>query len=239
MATNDQTAPRAVIHQRILDSAAAQPNASMEELASEVAGASTELVERVLEEYGDPGHQETPAAPTPEEEPMIEHATPPSAVELTDKERRTLRAIAEHPSATQSEIAERLDVTRATVNKRVNAIDGFEWKHRREFVADVFGDDALGTPAGDEPTADDPDPEAVTPSAEAASDGGQWLSSDVERAIEQLQERVAQLEQLAESHDGAGPSIEDTELVAKLVRAVMADEAISNEEELRIINAVL
>lgn len=46
--------PRAVIHKRILDAAESDPDASMDELAAEVPGASTTLVEKVLEEYGDP-----------------------------------------------------------------------------------------------------------------------------------------------------------------------------------------
>ncbi|MFW6045544.1 MAG: MarR family transcriptional regulator [Natronomonas sp.] len=46
--------PRALIHKRILDEATERPEASMEELADEISGASATLVERVLEEYGDP-----------------------------------------------------------------------------------------------------------------------------------------------------------------------------------------
>lgn len=46
--------PRAVIHKRILDVASERPDASMAELADEVGGASIDMVERVLNEYGDP-----------------------------------------------------------------------------------------------------------------------------------------------------------------------------------------
>jgi hypothetical protein len=48
-----------VIHKRILDAAESEPSASMEELATDIGGASTELVERVLDEYGDPGGTES------------------------------------------------------------------------------------------------------------------------------------------------------------------------------------
>lgn len=48
-------APRAVIHKRILDVAGERPDASMTAIADAVGGASVDLVERVLEEYGDPG----------------------------------------------------------------------------------------------------------------------------------------------------------------------------------------
>jgi len=47
--------PRALVHRKILDVAASNPNASMEAVADDVSGASTSLVERVLDEYGDPG----------------------------------------------------------------------------------------------------------------------------------------------------------------------------------------
>lgn len=49
--------PRAVIHKRILDVAGERPDASMAEIADEVGGASVEMVERVLAEYGDPGEE--------------------------------------------------------------------------------------------------------------------------------------------------------------------------------------
>ncbi|MFB6233651.1 MAG: winged helix-turn-helix domain-containing protein, partial [Haloarculaceae archaeon] len=46
--------PRAVIHRRILDVAESRPDASLEAIGDEVAGATTDLVEQVLDEYGDP-----------------------------------------------------------------------------------------------------------------------------------------------------------------------------------------
>ena len=49
--------PRAIVHKRILDVAESRPDASMAELADEVTGASTEMVEKVLDEYGDPGEE--------------------------------------------------------------------------------------------------------------------------------------------------------------------------------------
>lgn len=46
--------PRAIVHKQILDVAEARPEASMKTIADEVTGASLSIVERVLEEYGDP-----------------------------------------------------------------------------------------------------------------------------------------------------------------------------------------
>lgn len=58
---NGTTAPRAVVHKQILDAASAKPTASIEELADEVSAASISLVERVLEEYGDPADEDDAA----------------------------------------------------------------------------------------------------------------------------------------------------------------------------------
>jgi hypothetical protein len=46
--------PRAVVHRNILDVAEAEPDASIEGIAQRVSGATVPLVERVLENYGDP-----------------------------------------------------------------------------------------------------------------------------------------------------------------------------------------
>lgn len=221
-------APRAVIHKRILDSAESQPEATMAELAAEVAGASPDLVERVLEEYGDPGVEGSPDAEPTTEEPMSAHATPPTDVELTDRQRAALRAVADHPEATQAELADHLGVSRGTVNKWVNAIEGFEWSARASFAEAVLGDDATST--------DDAPPSV----AEAASDGGQLLAADDAAAVEQLQERLARLEQqVGDAAGDAGPLLSDATLTAKVVRAVVADDTITDEEELRVIETLL
>lgn len=67
---------------------------------------------------------------------------PPEIDSLSDKQRRTLRALYERPNASQGDLAEELDVTRATVCRRLNAIPGFEWSDRRAFAESVFGGDA-------------------------------------------------------------------------------------------------
>lgn len=55
--------PRAIVHKRILEVAKARPDATIEEIAREVSGATVSLVERVLEEYGDPGEKSATAVP--------------------------------------------------------------------------------------------------------------------------------------------------------------------------------
>lgn len=66
---NDRPArARAVIHRRILDVAESNPEASLSAVAEAVSGASPDLVERVLDEYGDPATAES-APPEPTSEP--------------------------------------------------------------------------------------------------------------------------------------------------------------------------
>ncbi len=64
----------------------------------------------------------------------------PGPDELSERQLRVIRAIARRPEATQSAIAEELDVSRATVWKRLDDLDGFEWSERVAFVREVFGD---------------------------------------------------------------------------------------------------
>lgn len=289
MATDDTArAPRAVIHKRILEAAESRPEASMEALAADLAGASPALVERVLEEYGDPGSEpplEGPesgaGAPAPEETaeamggeasptaahlsppdqtrptdggPMTDTTTPPTDAELTDKQREALQAIAEHPEATQAELADLLGVSRATVNKRVNGIAGFEWSDRQAFVSAVFDDASADTPepADESSASGDGAAHAAADAASnaaaagdppapsmAASDGGQLLSAGSEHAIEQLQERVARLERHAEDAADIGDAaIEDAALLAKVLRAVMAADDITEDEEVAVLEAL-
>jgi len=62
----------------------------------------------------------------------------PTVDELSATQREVLEAIAATPEVTQREIAERFDVSTATINNRVNSIPGFEWSDRESFVDEVF-----------------------------------------------------------------------------------------------------
>jgi hypothetical protein len=192
--------PRAIIHKKVLDAAESNPNASMEQLAEQISGASLSIVERVLAEYGDPAapddengenlEKETDDASTELESDLTihqqsigidvgskqgpfeaiadgdgsktdtntgeemrpepetrkedgideENGEPPvlSPSDLTEKQLETMQVIATRPDATQVELGERLGVTSATINQRINAIDGFQWSKRHEFVDDLF-----------------------------------------------------------------------------------------------------
>lgn len=167
-------------HRQILDLAAEHPDASLDELASMVPSATTELVENLLEKHGDPadeavdsstsdGHDSSNSGDADEsrddgeDDSMTDSGTGqpgsdaggtaeyPSAENLSAKERETLRLIAEQPDATQAEVAEQLGVSAPTVSNRVNSLDGFDWAQREAFVTAVLEPESMAT---DEVTAD-------------------------------------------------------------------------------------
>jgi len=254
--------PRAMIHRRILDVAASEPDASLAAIADEVSGASADLVERVLDEYGDPGSEadtdeqdesggeddtddqndqsmdttNTSESGTEQTNPDGGTATQSASSDdspthsLSEKQRRTLRALYERPEASQGDLAEELDVTRATVSRRLNAIPGFEWSDRRAFAESVFGGDGTGgetasatEPDGGSATVDgverstsDPGSDGEEP--DATNEAGSSAESDavdraaldeVESTVAALEERLAGIEsQVTGDADGADESAE-------------------------------
>ncbi|QLH77848.1 winged helix-turn-helix domain-containing protein [Halosimplex rubrum] len=289
--------PRAMIHRRILDVAESNPDASMTAIAEEVSGASPDLVDRVLDEYGDPGRDpepddetsmNAPNASAPETDPETEQdesatepndpsaetddsaAEPavqtPTAAELSEKQRRTLRALYERPGASQGDLAEDLDVTRATVSRRLNAIPGFEWTDRRAFAESVFdeatdgeSDEAAGgesDDADDEVAAGDPTTdggqhdgrESVDPKAVAALEGA---LTDLAARLDAVESRVGESDDADGSGDaGRSDDVDDAveadaapalspELAHKVVHACMESDRVTEDEELDVLRAFM
>ncbi|MDQ2071706.1 winged helix-turn-helix transcriptional regulator [Haloarcula sp. H-GB4] len=220
-------------HKQILDVAAENPEASIAELAAEVPSATAELVERVLEEHGDPA--ETDETDAPDEspgEPSAESQSYPAPEDLSSTERETLRSIQQHPTASQRDLAEKLGVTASTVSNRVNGIDGFDWSNRKTFANAVFSDQGTGslTPSNETETpASESEPSESTDTPEdadgqmsesaAASGRSDSLVAEVESAagevnttlttfqstVEDLSTQLAELEGQVETvTDGGG-----------------------------------
>lgn len=208
--------PRAVIHRHILDVAADRTEATMADIAAAVSGATVDLVESVLAEYGDPA--ETAPSAVTEEESMT--ATDPAPTidetDLTPKQRETIVAIAADPDASQADLAERLGVSRATINQRVNGIDGFDWAERAAFATAVLEN---GTDAADSHT----DAVAATPPPESLAD---------------LETRLDTIEASLEGRNGAAASLAP-ELAHKVIRAVVHEETIDADEELAVIRTLV
>lgn len=233
------TVPRALIHKKILDRAEAQPDASLAELAAFVNGASEDLVEKVLTEYGDPAnnqpttddvgsnsqmsqHTSTPesqAEPVDDHDLVPDHQSPPIADLLSEKQLEALQALANHPEATQRELAEHLEVSTATVNKRLNSIDGFEWENRQEYAKTTFEN-------GDTP--------------QAAQNSSGVSTEDVAARVETLATQVESVEQQLNDRSPTPHAIcANPDLVHKILHACLNSERITEDEELEIISAIL
>jgi len=354
--------PRAVIHKKILEAAGEMPDAPMTEVAGEVSGASTDLVERVLREYGDPAAVESdPEEPTasdggsastnglspeddhtpvgsdaadigsqagattadatggestesvtdtsdpgtsgtetrdPEtsasgesgepgesgaEEPedyqsgteeseddqsgadrvsaAVTAADRPDAAEesaseetgvsspdeLTEKERAVLQVVAERPTATQQEVADVLDVSRATVSKRASGIEGFDWQRRAAFVERVFDcEAALTRGAGGRSTVDPgtlehgdarADGDRVPAGTPSDTDESGDVTAEVLSRLDRIEDRLDGLE--SDDQNGSSGGITDPKLAHKVVHACMESDHVSEDEELRVVAAVL
>lgn len=287
--------PRAIIHKKVLEVAESNPDASFSVIAEMVSGASEQLVEQVIEKYGDPAEdtnqstkiddqhktketetesnnnmtddgiepdssnssemdnslsssdaesnsgstgkamednsvdeektegvsQNIPKGETgnkmsvnqlksigePDEEP-VSHLS-----ELNNKQRETLRAVHQNPTATQKEIARHLDVSRATISKRVNNIAGFDWKSRQTFVDQLFEDDPQEIRSND--TMD-------------------------EKAHDELESRITDIEQKVDSQTSADDNTTlGPKLTHKVVHACMDADYFSEEEELQLLRQIL
>lgn len=233
------TVPRAVIHKKILDAAQSRPNASIEALTTTVNGASEDLVERVLDEYGDPAANDQTASETEDEaseDPSdmsnnktngsVSDASTESAqeiaresAELTKKQREALDVIREYPDATQKDLAERFDVTQSTINSRLNSIEGFDWQHRQEFVEAMLDNN------------NSPHDEATPSSASA---------QDLPAQVDDLADQVETLEQrLDDQSTSVRSPFGDVDLTCKVVRACMHSDAITEDEEVAILKEII
>jgi len=67
--------PRAIVHKSILNVAEDEPDASIDDIASAVTGASPNLVERVLDKYGDPVAPADEQSATDQPDPMLDDAS--------------------------------------------------------------------------------------------------------------------------------------------------------------------
>lgn len=230
---DSMTVPRAVIHKKILDEASSSPNASVEELASRVSGASEGLIERVLDEYGDPAENEVnskkssggqspgtdgdEAMSNVSEQPAFGNGIEPE--EIDDQQWKILTAIQENPDATQNELADIFDVSQSTIYNRLHSIPAFDWQHRQRFVETVL--------EKTDRQQDEPAPTRVT-------------GREATEQIEGLARRMERLEQRLDQQTPDDRALfDDPDLACKIIRACMNSNEISEEEEDRILKVAL
>lgn len=211
-----QPDPRSKRRTQILDSARTQPEASFETLAESLPGVTADDVERVLDEYGDPA------------DGLIRNALMPAwsdgapNLDLSEKQFGLLQVIADHPQATQRELAEQMDLSAATISSRASSIERFEWENRQEFV------EALSTK---EPPQSVEDPPMMS-----------WNEPELQTKIAQLTQRVTAIEQRLETDTEGGETdqrLDDLELLQKVIHACIQTDTISEDEELRVLQALM
>lgn len=211
--------PKAVRHRRILDIAEDQPDASLDEIAAEVPSATVDLVENILEEYGDPGLDESDSEEA-EDEAADDDEAP--TLSLDEKQRETLQAIHNNPEMTQRELGEVLGVSKATVCNRVNSIDGFEWNSRQEFASIVLSTQDY-TEEGAKQT--------------MSSNGSELTekAEELSEKVESLEDRI-EAESVGAKGDGA---MQSPELTHKVMHACIESDNISEDEELQILKELM
>jgi hypothetical protein len=255
--------PRAIVHKNILDEARAEPEASIEELARRISAANTMVVQRVLDEYGDPArnnlsdksdgivdngqsaesHKMNDEGQSLGDDEVFKNGQSAKSYDplntdetgknggtaeldeaggtdvttngitvkklaaevgnLTDVQRDTLFAIFKNPDAPQHEVADRLKVSASTVNRRVNAIEDFEWSNRQEFVEGLFED------------------EHKTPTKSMSTPENEEMIED------------------GRSDARSSQAFNDPEVVHKVVHACFESDRISEDEEMRILRAII
>lgn len=219
---NSSTIPKSMRQKRILDVAASNPDASMETLATQIPSANTELIEQVLDEYGDPAEDSSEQSIETYDNLGSEDNGYPDPEDLTAKQLEILRTISAHSDATQRELAEILDISGSTVSTRANSIPGFEWTNRQAFAEAVINTDSSPTDNGSDPTISN--------------------TTECEASLDQLREHITVLErriaELADTDEGQSRCF-DAELTHKIVHACMNSDAISEEEELTILKRLL
>lgn len=214
--------PKSMRHKRILDVAKEQPEASLEDIADNIPSATAELVENVLDQYGDPAELESEHEAETDLSEGLSQSDLPNPEALTEKQLEVLRLISENPDATQQELATMLGVSPSTVCSHVNSIPGFDWKQRRQIVpmlkkrGDVFESEMASTI--------------------------EHQASTQQDAMAEISERVSVLEAKLDSIDTVSlskPMRSNPEIIHKVIHACVKSEVISDEEELEIIKAMV
>jgi len=156
----------------------------------------------------------------------------PSSV--TDRQRETLRFVHDH-----------LGVSRATVSRRLNDVPGFEWTDREAFTSRVFGEDpgVGGDSETSEGHAGSPDGDDSDRGTVAGNGGPVAVSDDGGDAISSAEGATSGEEPAIDALGGAaaeGRSIHvSPELAHKMLHACMHSDRITEDEELRLIEALL
>lgn len=132
--------PKAIIHKQILEFAEANPDASFNTIAEGINGASSELVERTLEKYGDPADDSLTQSETADSTAVSEN-TKYDSPGLAREEDRTAPQALEHSSAGDEEAMQPPESDADEANTESTADDTNEMNE-----TDTSAGDSEGTP---------------------------------------------------------------------------------------------
>jgi hypothetical protein len=145
---------------------------------------------------------------------------------LSAEQYEVLAAIREHPNATQRDLADLVDVSCATINRRVNSIEGFDWDERAAFATAALDGEEPGRPDGTRNGWEPPLPGADGLSEADGFSGGESTETEDDRC--------------PANTGGSGECLfGDVELTHKVVHACMASDRITEAEEMEILRAVI
>jgi DNA-binding MarR family transcriptional regulator len=157
---SSQKTPKAIIHKQILESAEANPDASLDTIAEMVSGTSPDLVKRTLEKYGDPADDSLTPSETADSTAMSEN-TKYDSPGLAREEDRTAPQALEHSSAGDEGAVEpsESDVEEANIESTADGINEMNETH-------TSAENSEGTPKTEHEKADaeadnNPDSEAA------------------------------------------------------------------------------
>jgi DNA-binding MarR family transcriptional regulator len=156
------------------------------------------------------------------------------AADLTEKQLRTLRLIAENPEATQGELAERLDVTRATVSRWLSDIPAFEWTERQEFITTMLEDDenAEGTTPDEFVQLDD---RLAETEQSVPDDVGRSEFERIDERLNEIEGRLERMQTGTDAETGSTHLVVGPELAHKVVHASINSDLLTEEEELQLL----
>lgn len=231
--SSSQRVPRAIIHKNILDEAEKRPDASIEEIADSVSGASVKLAEKVLEEYGDPASDESTDDSTPglvrdDPDVSVDSMTSDRAgdslssidyLHLSEDQKQLLQAIYEHPDATKEQLTDRMGWSIEKLRRTVNTISNFEWQRRREIVQRLFDSGRTGSK-----------------SSEIDEDHLERLAEQVDTLGSQVRNLEKKVKTTSATSEGA---LSDPDLLHRVIKACMDSANIQEEEELKIIKQLV
>ena len=240
LARDNSEPPRAIIHKRILDIAESRPDASMAEIADEIAGASTDLVETVLDEYGDPGD-----GPVEHPEDPVEDTASITSGEPTDDSGQQTEASGQDPEPTprgasmedadeavdEPELTENQEETLRLICDRPNASQS-ELAAEFDVTAATISRWVNDIPGFEWNRRQDIAATLLNGTMPASA-------PDIESASEdQLDDRLAALEERLEAVESRGNGL-DPELVHKVMHACLHSDRITEDEELQLLKTFM